>query len=73
MRHSWAKHQCENGDPTSALIQYQEESFNELALLMATNPRIDQDTLTMDLNRNQAHRIVPDDLKQSGEKGSGSV
>ncbi len=43
-RHAWAKDQCEKGDPTPALVKYLEESFNELAVLMATDPRMDEDT-----------------------------
>jgi hypothetical protein len=44
MRHAWAKDQCEKGGPTPALVKYLEESFNELAVLMATDPRMDEDT-----------------------------
>ena len=55
MRHAWAKDQCDKGEPTPALIQYLEASFNELAALMTTNPRIDEDSGTL-----------PEDLKRSG-------
>ena len=68
LRHAWAKGQIEKGGPTPALAKYLEESFQELAALLATSPRKNKKYLTQPEEESAAARVDPANTARAASK-----